>query len=688
MRSLLFISFGILLTSAVLWANGVGIIDFDNGEYLQLLESRVQVEVENQVARVTTNLEFRNNELQAENVTFGFPMRETASATALSWYQHGVWTEAEFSPVPPDSVPGGDDIYPSLAEHLGETPLYFELAEPLQSDSILIIQLSYVELLEYAYGQVQFSYPNDLSLIQSELLGLQELDFQLNSERTITGLEMLSGPGAEVQINPHEASLISQLYYWPAYEDYLVSYSLSLDELGLFGFSTWLPDSLIPDEGPQGFFMFVAEPEPDSLTLVMDKVFTLMIDRSGSMSGEKIIQARDASSFIVQHLNEGDYFNLVSFNSTINSFQQEHVPYNSSTEEDALTYISSLNAGGSTNISGAFEVAIPQFAVANDSTANIIVFFTDGRPTSGETGTEGILQIIEDLQNSNENNVHIFTFGIGGDVNHQLLSLIANENRGLATFLEDAELEDKITEFYLTIRNPVLLETSLTITPSVSFEVFPNPLPNLYIGHQMLVAGRYSEAVPVQINLTGTTFGQPVSYNYPIALADSMVTQYQFLTKVWAKLKIEDLLVGYYALDPDSPEALELMEEIISLSLMWGVMTPFTGFTEPELVNEFETEEQLPATFQLLGNYPNPFNPVTTIQFTVNEPLQQLVEIRIYNLLGELVRTLSIEINGTGLYEVVWDGTLFSNEPAPSGMYIYVVDFGDVLLAARMTLLK
>jgi len=688
MKKLLAISIGWLVITASAPANGTAIADLDGGECLPLLTSRVEVRVESQVALVTATLEFVNPDPQEHEIIFGFPLHETASGTGLRWYQHGVWTEAAFSPTPPDSVPGGGDIHPVLAEHLGETPLWFRLSEPLLSDSSLIIELSYVELLEYSFGQVLFDYPNDYSLIQLEPLFSQVLDFRLSSERTIIGLELLSSQEAEIEIEPHEATLLCEELETPALEDYRVAYSLSLEELGLFGFSTWLPDSLIPDDGAQGFFMFIAEPEPDSTVQVMDKVFTFIIDHSGSMAGNKMVQARNAASFIVENLNEGDYFNVIGFDTFIYPFRDEHVPYTPANEAAALAFIADLEAYGWTNISGVFEVAIPQFDSVNDSTANIIIFFTDGLPTYGETETEAILQIIEQLQNANECIVHIFTFGIGADVNYQLLSLIAAHNRGIADFLEDHELEEMITEFYLTIRNPVLLETELAVDPQVAVEIYPQPLPNLYVGNQMLVAGRYVVPFNVEIQLNGTAFGQPVDYSYPLAFTDSTLAGYQFLTKVWAKLKIEHLLVQYYMLDPDSPEAEALVEEIIALSLMWGVLTPFTSFEEPEAVTELEQEEPLPVRYELLGNYPNPFNPLTTIRFRLGEPIYRAIEVRIYNLLGELVRTLVVQAQGAGVYEVIWDGTLASNLPAPSGVYIYVVDFGDALLAERMMLVK
>ena len=63
-------------------------------------------------------------------------------------------------------------------------------------------------------------------------------------------------------------------------------------------------------------------------------------------------------------------------------------------------------------------------------------------------------------------------------------------NNGLAEFLENGELYSRITSFYLTIRNPVLLNSHISFTPPIVTEVFPDSLPNLYKGKQMIVAGR------------------------------------------------------------------------------------------------------------------------------------------------------------------------------------------------------
>jgi len=419
----------------------------------------------------------------------------------------------------------------------------------------------------------------------------------------------------------------------------------------------------------------------------IEKVFTLIVDRSGSMSGNKIVQARNASNFIVQNLNEGDRFNIVDFSTDVSNCWDNHVEFNEYTEQEALNYISGFYADGWTNISGAFDVAIPQFDTANDETANIVIFFTDGEATSGITDTNALLEHIHNLIIQTETNINLFTFGIG-TFNTQLLTLLAFQNNGLSEFLGNDELEEVITQFYLTIRNPVLLNTEMAFIPAGNIsEVYPEPLPNLYQGQQMIVSGRYNNPGNVTVNLSGTAFGVPVDYEYDIALIDSSSARYQFLTKIWAKSKIEHLLIEYYSYDEDSAEA-----EIVALSIAYGVMTPFTSYTPPGtgIEDEIIDDENSPGAtpYALLGNYPNPFNPTTSIKFQVSNDLNKTVIVKIYNAKGQLVKLLALQVNGKGIYEIVWNGLNQKGNKVSSGTYFYTIDFGDAILSSKMIMLK
>ena len=94
------------------------------------------------------------------------------------------------------------------------------------------------------------------------------------------------------------------------------------------------------------------------------------------------------------------------------------------------------------------------------------------------------------------------------------------------------------------------------------------------------------------------------------------------------------------------------------------------------------------AAYSLKGNFPNPFNPSTTIRFAVNKDANKLVKVRIYNLRGQVIKVLALYVNGKGEYEVVWDGTDMKGSLMPSAVYFYVIDFGEAQLSGRMVMSK
>ena len=648
-------------SSFAAYGNGICIVDASESLFFEASETHVVVSVENQIAIVKATLLCRNLLGEKRVAKYGFPMPEGASATSLRWRVNGQWREAVFASVPQDTtLPGSGAPDTRLTQYLGATPLFFPISDTVGVDSLLTIELTYAQLLPYKFGSVDFIFPSSYEPLAPPPLGRQTLSFELSSSRTIEHIDLVSHPAAAVTNDGTLATVQYQVDEENALTDYHVTYRLSLNELGLFGFSTSIADSAAIDSLGTGFFTFVAEPDPTEGVEVIDKVFTLIVDRSGSMTGDKIVQARNAATFIVDRLNDGDQFNIVDFNSAVRSFRPSLVPYTPANRNAAVDYIATFQASGLTNISGAFSLAVPQFNAVSDSTANIIVFFTDGRPTTGLTETSAILQHISDLITQNERNITLFAFGVGRDVNHQLLTLMANQNNGLVAFLEDDELEERITEFYLQIQNPVLLNTEIVVDPPVITEVFPNPLPNLYKGQQMVVAGRYDLPADVTVTLSGEAYGRDVTYSYDLSLSDSLQEGLLFLPKIWAKLKIEHLLVRYYGLAPGSDDAETLQQEIIDLSVAYGVISPFTSFGENDpgglgfggtggAVNVEDEVSTIPGESPVLlhGTYPNPFRESTTIRFEVSAALFDDAVVKIYDSLGRL---------GAGAYRARWRG--------------------------------
>ncbi len=101
----------------------------------------------------------------------------------------------------------------------------------------------------------------------------------------------------------------------------------------------------------------------------------------------------------------------------------------------------------------------------------------------------------------------------------------------------------------------------------------------------------------------------------------------------------------------------------------------------------------LPETFALLQNFPNPFNPSTEIQYQLpavsgTGSAKSRTVLKVYNLLGEEVRTLVDKIEAPGFYSVTWDGKDKSGRTAPSGIYIYRLQFGPSVETRKMVFVQ
>lgn len=103
-------------------------------------------------------------------------------------------------------------------------------------------------------------------------------------------------------------------------------------------------------------------------------------------------------------------------------------------------------------------------------------------------------------------------------------------------------------------------------------------------------------------------------------------------------------------------------------------------------IGEDDITQALPSSFELLQNFPNPFNPSTTVQF--NLPQSSQVEIAIYNILGQEVRLLINESKPAGRHQVTWDGTDNRGKPVTSGLYFYRITTDQYTMSKKMLLLK
>ena len=96
--------------------------------------------------------------------------------------------------------------------------------------------------------------------------------------------------------------------------------------------------------------------------------------------------------------------------------------------------------------------------------------------------------------------------------------------------------------------------------------------------------------------------------------------------------------------------------------------------------------EEIPAIMLLRGNYPNPFNPKTTIRFSL--PSAGEVNLVVFDVKGRQVATLIDGSMDAGDHHVVWDGQNDAGQSQPSGLYFYTLDTGDEKATRKMLMLK
>ncbi|MCI0495863.1 T9SS type A sorting domain-containing protein [candidate division KSB1 bacterium] len=109
----------------------------------------------------------------------------------------------------------------------------------------------------------------------------------------------------------------------------------------------------------------------------------------------------------------------------------------------------------------------------------------------------------------------------------------------------------------------------------------------------------------------------------------------------------------------------------------------------PNITSAVEGEKgqkSVPKNFELEQNYPNPFNPATTITFSVPQP--EKVTLKVYNLMGEEMKTLLDGVVSVGSHSVIWDGTDNFGQKVTSGLYLYTLQIGNQQIAKRMVLVK
>lgn len=570
------------------------------------------IAIADQLATTTLTLTLSNPSSRPQETEVILPVPEGASIRSV--ILEGAGNEGQARVLPRDEA---RRIYesivraardPALVEFVGYN-LVRSSVFPVPARGSQTVRLTYEQLLAADGPRVDFILPRSDSLAHMGVNWSYAID--IRSQRPIATVyspshELITtrtGPGdfaVKVGGSPNSPGSLRL--------------SFLLDTTGQDGLTSTIvtyPDPALGESA--GYFLLLAAlpTEPRAPASTIKREVTLVIDRSGSMRGEKIEQARAAALQVVEGLGDGEFFNIIDYSDQVASFAPKPVAKNAESIRQVRDYISALRAVGGTNLHDALLEALRPAPC--EGCLPLVLFLTDGLPTVGQTRE---VDIREHAERANTHNRRIFSFGVGYDVNAPLLTALATASRGAPTFvLPSEDVEVKVGQVFRRLAGPVLASPILTewnesgtgfqpvspTSPNLTRETLPAQLMDVFEGDQVIVLGQYVRNGPKQLRLSGTTSdGQERTYDIAFD-SDQASVRNAFVPRLWATRKIAFLIDEIRKLGAEQPAVpvlkdvpvvspadariKELTDEVVRLSTQFGILTEYTAFLATEEVD-------------------------------------------------------------------------------------------------------
>ncbi|MEZ5667890.1 MAG: marine proteobacterial sortase target protein [Alphaproteobacteria bacterium] len=315
-----------------------------------------------------------------------------------------------------------------------------------------------------------------------------------------------------------------------------------------------------------------------------------VIDTSGSMDGESIVQARAALQIALEALDPADRFNVIEFNDHASTLFRGAVEASERNVGMAIGFVQALRAEGGTEILEAMQAALDDDAP--EGYVRQVVFITDG-----SIGNE---QQIFNYIHRSLGASRLFTVGIGSAPNSFFMTEAAELGRGTFTYIGSTnQVQERMDALFTKLENPVM--TDLTVKPAggglfdlADTEIWPNPIPDLYQGEPVTFTMRVDD--PDQsIVVGGLRAGQP--WRQVISLSDAEDSS--GVGAVWAYAKI-DALMDTLAFGADPEEVEDAVTEVALAHQVVSRYTSLVAETDEVVVPEGARV----ASFQIETNLP------------------------------------------------------------------------------------
>jgi Ca-activated chloride channel family protein len=561
------------------------------GSPVRVTGVRVGVVVVEQVATTTMDISVSNPMSSAQQAELLVPVPEGVALRGFTFQGSGAEPSAELL--------GREEarrIYDSIVARMRDPALLEFAGLNLVRTSVFPVPAGGTQKLRLTYEQVLVADGArvDYFLPRSESLDYRvpwEISVRVKSRRAISTVYSPSHLVETRRPSPREIS--ARLGPGAGTEPgaFRLSYVLEAGEVSA---------SLMAYPDPRaggGYFLLLAglpaRPRAAADAPGIRREVTLVLDRSGSMNGEKLEQVREAALQVVAGLEDGERFNVIAYNEGVDPLWSRPQAKSAANVAAARRFLKGVTARGGTNIHDALLEALRPAPAGG--ALPLVLFLTDGRPTVGQTSEKAIREL---AAKHNRHQRRIFTFGVGLDVNTPLLEKLAHETRATGTFvLPGEDVEVAVAGVYRRLAGPVLASPVLEVVdaagrpaPGRTRELVPARVPDMFEGDQLVLLGRYTGEEPLNFRLRGDYLGRKRTFRFSFKLAGASA-RHAYVPRLWASRKIAVLTEAIRSLGADldlnpgavnDPRIKELVDEIVRLSTEFGIMTEYTSFLARE----------------------------------------------------------------------------------------------------------
>ncbi|MBI3820655.1 MAG: VWA domain-containing protein [Planctomycetes bacterium] len=533
---------------------------------LQLDQLKIHIQIADGTAATEIEQVFLNRTNRPAEEVYLWPIPEGASVTDFQLWIDGKAQKAEILDkekargVYEEIVRGQRD--PALLEWAGLGCVRCSVF-PVPGNGEGRVKLKYIHNMTPSAGLFEYELPLRLAAIAPSGIRSLTIDGAIESQRPLSSIYSpthsldVKKSGDRSARFSYEGSGVSRE------KDFLLTYLIANQDFGALILAHRSP-------GADGFFSLALSPRFDlAPAAIQPKDIIFVCDTSGSMQGVKIEQARKALTQCLGRLNANDRFAVVRFSTEAESFKSELLDATKENTEAAKAWVSKFEARGGTNIDDALTNALKY--KKNEGRLAMIFFLTDGCPTIGVTDP---VQLVNRVKANNTNGLRLFTFGVGFDVNTQLLDTLARETKAAREYVRPEEdVEHKVSALFDKVESPVLSNISISVSGAEFNEVYPKEISDLFKGSQLLLTGRYRGKGPAILKLSGKINNESREFTFNINLPE-VEERYDSIAPLWATRKVGFLMDEIRLRGANA----ELVAEIKRLAREYNIITPYTSF--------------------------------------------------------------------------------------------------------------